>query len=263
MMATDAGHPGRKNEDFAGAVPSGMVLVDGAGGIAGAEKVCHHGVTWYATRLGGALLGALSHDRTLREVLAESIERITDEHRDTCDVTNSISPYAAVAMLRFSDGLVEHLVLGDAVAVIGRTGADPFVAHDPREVMIARSVEARLKGVPEGTYEYRRLMLELRAQRNSPGGFWVAKDDPRVVDEAITGSCPTDEMTVAALLSNGVSRLVDTLRLTSWAGLLHLAGTVGPGEVIRWVREAEVRGDVAPDDATILCCSRTRQLGDG
>ncbi|MCF0095388.1 hypothetical protein [Micromonospora sp. MH99] len=263
MMATDAGHPGRTNEDFAGAVPSGVVLVDGAGGIAGAEKVCHHGVTWYASRLGGALLGALSQHRALRDGLAESIERITDEHRVTCDVTNSISPYAAVAMLRFSDGLVEHLVLGDAVAVIGRTGADPLVTRDPREAMIASPVEARLKGVPEGTDEYRRILLELRARRNSPGGFWVAKDNPRVVDEAITGSCPTDEVTVAALLSNGASRLVDTLGLTSWAGLLQLAETAGPGEVIGRVREAEVRGDVAPDDATIICCSRTRQLGDG
>jgi hypothetical protein len=47
-LATDAGHRGRSNEDFAGAVPAGMVVVDGAGGIAGAEKVCHHGVAWYA-----------------------------------------------------------------------------------------------------------------------------------------------------------------------------------------------------------------------
>ncbi|HEX5597301.1 MAG TPA: hypothetical protein VFX61_14985 [Micromonosporaceae bacterium] len=254
-MATDAGHPGRTNEDFAGAVPSGMVLVDGAGGIAGAERVCHHGVTWYATRLGGALLGALSQDRSLCDVLAESIERITDEHRDTCDVAHSISPYAAVAMLRFSGGLVEYVVLGDAVVVIGRAGAEPFVAHDPREVVIARSFEARLKGIPEGSDEYRRLLLELRAQRNSPGGFWVAKDDPRVVNEAITGSCPADEVTATALLSNGASRLVDTFGLTSWAGLLHLLETDGPGEIIRRVREAEVRDGVATDDATIVCRS--------
>lgn len=254
-MATDAGHPGRTNEDFAGAVPSGMVLVDGAGGIAGAEKVCHHGVTWYAIRLGGALLGTLSLDRSLRDVLAESIERITDEHRDSCDVAHSISPYASVAMLRFSGGLVEHLVLGDAVAVVGRAGGEPFVAHDPREVVIARSFESRLKGIPEGSDEYRRLLIELRAHRNSPGGFWVAKDDPRVVDEAITGSCPADEVTMAALLSNGASRLVDTFGLTGWAGLLHLLENDGPGEIIRRVREAEVRDGVASDDATIVCRS--------
>jgi hypothetical protein len=254
-MATEAGHAGRTNEDFAGAVPCGMVLVDGAGGIAGAEEVCHHGVAWYATRLGGALLGTLSQDLSLRNVLAESIARITDEHRDTCDVANSISPYAAVAILRFSGKIVEHLVLGDAVVVVGRAGVEPFVAHDPREVLIARSFQAQLKGIREGSAEYQRLLLELRAQRNNSGGFWVAKDDPRVVDEAITGSCPADEVTATALLSNGASRLVDTFGLTGWTGLLHLLDTDGPGEIIRRVREAEAREGVATDDATIVCRS--------
>lgn len=253
MMATDAGHPGRTNEDFAGAVPAGMVLVDGAGGIADADKVCQHGVSWYAARLGGALLGTLSQDRSLRDVLAESIERVTDEHRHTCDVAHPISPYAAVAMLRFSGGFVEHLVLGDAVAVVGRAGGEPFVAHDPREVVIARAFETRLKGIPQGSDEYRRLLFELRAHRNSPGGYWVAKDDPRVVDEAIVGSCPAEEVTVTALLSNGASRLVDTFGLTGWAGLLHLLATEGPEGIIRRVREAEARDNVATDDATIIC----------
>ncbi|MDW3847736.1 hypothetical protein NMK34_14115 [Micromonospora sp. BRA006-A] len=252
-MATDAGHPGRTNEDFAGAVPCGMVLVDGAGGISGAGEVCHHGIAWYATRLGGALLGVLSEDRSLRDVLAEGIERVTDQHRDTCDVTHPISPFAAVAMLRFSGGTVEHLVLGDAVALVGRASGGPVVAHDPREVVIARSFEERLKDVPEGGDEYRRLFMELRARRNSPGGFWVAKDDPRVVDEAVTGECTADDVTGAALLSNGASRLVDTFGLTDWPGLLRLLDSDGPAEVIRRVREAEAREGVATDDATIVC----------
>ncbi|MET8065262.1 hypothetical protein ACFYON_22320 [Micromonospora sp. NPDC005686] len=252
-MATDAGHPGRTNEDFAGAVPCGMVLVDGAGGISGAGEVCHHGIAWYATRLGGALLGVLSEDRSLRDVLAEGIERVTGQHRDTCDVTHPISPFAAVAMLRFSGGTVEHLVLGDAVAVVGRAGGEPVVAHDPREVVIARSFEERLKNVPEGGDEYRRLFMELRTRRNSPGGFWVAKDDPRVVEEAVTGECPADDVTGAALLSNGASRLVDTFGLTGWPGLLRLLETDGPAEVIRRVREAEARDGVATDDATAIC----------
>ncbi|ADL46282.1 hypothetical protein Micau_2747 [Micromonospora aurantiaca ATCC 27029] len=252
-MATDAGHPGRANEDFAGAVPCGMVLVDGAGGIAGADEVCHHGIAWYATRLGGALLGALSQDRSLRDVLAEGIEHVTDAHRGTCDVAHPISPFAAVAMLRFSGGTVEHLVLGDAVALIGRASGEPVAAHDPREVVIARSFEERLKDVPEGGDEYRRLLMDLRARRNSPGGFWVAKDDPRVAGEAVTGECPADDVRATALLSNGASRLVDTFGLTGWPGLLRLLETDGPAEVVRRVREAEAREGVATDDATIVC----------
>ena len=252
-MATDAGHPGRANEDFAGAVPCGMVLVDGAGGITGAHEVCRHGIAWYATRLGGALLGALAEERSLRDVLAEGIERVTDQHRDTCDVTHPISPFAAVAMLRFSGDSVEHLVLGDAVAVVGRAGGEPLVAHDPREVVIARAFEERLKGGPEGGDENRRLFRERRARRNSPGGGWAAKDDPAVVPEAVTGECPADEVTGAALLSNGASRLVDTFGLTDWPGLLRLLETDGPAEVIARVRAAEAREGVATDDATVVC----------
>ena len=96
------------------------------------------------------------------------------------------------------------------MVVVSRAGTEPLVVRDQREVVIVRSVEDRLKGIREGSDEYRRVLLELRARRNSPGGFWVAKDDPQVVDEAITGSCPADAVTATALLSNGASRAVDT-----------------------------------------------------
>ncbi|MFY1681842.1 hypothetical protein ACN265_09965 [Micromonospora sp. WMMD730] len=263
VLATDAGHPGRANEDFAGAVPAGLVLVDGAGGVPGAGEVCGHGVAWYARRLGGALLGGLSTGGSLRSVLAEGIGQVTDAHRDTCDVTHPSSPHAAVAVLRCAGGLVEHLVLGDAVAVIGRVAGGPLVAHDPREVVIARSFEQRLVGVAEGSGEHRRLLAELRGHRNAPGGFWVAKDDPRVVDEAVTGDCPAAGVTAAALLSNGASRLVDTFGLTDWAGLLRLLDTAGPGGIIRRVRAAEARHGVATDDATVVACLGTEPAADG
>ncbi|WP_309236762.1 hypothetical protein [Micromonospora sp. S-DT3-3-22] len=263
VLATDAGHPGRANEDFVGAVPAGLVLVDGAGGIPGAGEFCRHGVAWYARRLGGALLGGLSTGGSLREVLAGAITQVTDAHRGSCDVTHPSSPHAAVAVLRCSGGLVEHLVLGDAVAVVGRVAGGPLVAHDPREVVIARSFERRLVGVAEGSGEHRRLLAELRGHRNAPGGFWVAKDDPRVVDEAVTGDCPAGEVTAAALLSNGASRLVDTFGLTDWAGLLRLLDTAGPAGIIRRVREAEARHGVATDDATVAGWRATGPSADG
>jgi hypothetical protein len=82
----------------------------------------------------------------------------------------------------------------------------------------------------------------------------VAKDDPQVVAEAITGSCPAGEVTATALLSNGASRLVDTFRIIGWAELLHLLDAEGLAEVIRQVRQTEARTGVATDDATIICC---------
>ncbi|MFD7497254.1 integrase [Streptomyces sp. NPDC059832] len=255
-MTSAAARTGRTNEDFTGALPTAAVLIDGAG-IPGTASVCRHGVAWYANRLGGSLLGlvSLARDRSLSELLAAAIEQVTDDHRDTCDVAAPISPSAAVAVLRLSDGLVEYLVLGDSVLVLDRADGAPRVVSDPREVIISRPYASALEAAAEGSDEYHRILRELRANRNQPGGFWVAKDDPRAADEAITGSCPVSGLTGAALLSNGAGRIVDRFRLVDWPGAMALLASSGPAEIIRRVRQAEARHAVAADDATIAHCT--------
>jgi hypothetical protein len=281
-MATVRKRADRANEDFTGALPSAAVLVDGAG-IPGGEATCRHGVAWYARTLGGALLALLPGDGGLPELLAEAITQVTDRHRDTCDVTSPISPSAAVAVVRVSGGLFEYLVLGDATVVLDRADGAPLVACDPREVVISGSYEPALKAA-SGTADYERVLGDLRAHRNRAGGFWVAKDDPRAADEAITGSLPLTEVSGAVLLSNGASRIVDRFGLTDWPGVLAMLASDGPApdgpapdgpaisdgpalggpasggaaEVIRRVRQAEARHGVAPDDATIAHCTGLR-----
>ncbi|MER5895451.1 integrase [Streptomyces sp. NPDC001876] len=252
-MTSVAARPGRVNEDFAGAVPTAAVLIDGAG-IPGSESTCRHGVAWYAGRLGGGLLGLLSlvPDRGLPELLADAIEQVTDDHRDTCDVAAPIAPSATVAVLRVSDGLLEYLVLGDSFLVLDGADGVPLVVSDPREVIISRSFLPALVASPEGSEEYHRVLRDLRAHRNRPGGFWVAKNDPRAADEAVTGSCPIRGLTAAALLSNGASRIVDRFGVTDWPGAMALLASSGPAEVVRRVRQAEARHGVAADDATIV-----------
>nr|WSX72635.1 integrase [Streptomyces sp. NBC_00899]WSX81296.1 integrase [Streptomyces sp. NBC_00899] len=255
-MATAAKRAGRRNEDFTGAVPGAAVLVDGAG-IPGSESTCRHGVAWYAGHLGGSLLGllALAPDRGLTALLAEAVTQVTDLHRDTCDVADPISPSATVAVLRIADGLAEYLVLGDCVLVLGRAGAEPLVVRDLREVVISGSYEPALRAAGEGSDEYRRVLGELRSHRNGPGGFWVAKDDPRAADEAVTGSCPVAALTAAALLSNGASRVEDRFRHAAWPAVLAGLESDGPGALIERVRQAEALHSVAPDDATVAYCT--------
>ncbi|MEU4675620.1 hypothetical protein [Micromonospora sp. NPDC023737] len=255
-MTTAVARTGRVNEDFTGAVPTAVVLIDGAG-IPGTESICRHGVAWYATSLGGIILGVVSlvRDRSLPALLAEAIEQVTDAHRDTCDVANPISPSAAVAILRVSGGHVEHLVLGDSVLVLDRVDDAPLVVSDPREVVVSRSYRSAIEASVEGSDEYHRLLRELRANRNQPGGFWVAKDDPRAAEEAITGGCPAAELTGAVLLSNGASRIVDRFALADWPEVLAVLASSGPAEIIRRVRQAEARHEVTADDATIAYCT--------
>jgi hypothetical protein len=188
-------------------------------------------------------------------VLAEAIGQVTGAHRDTCDVADPISPSATVAVLRLSGGLAEYLVLGDVVLVLDRADGPPLVVSDPREVIISRSYGSALAATAEGSDEYHRILRDLRAHRNRPGGFWLAKDDPRAAGEAITGSSPIAGLTGAVLLSNGAGRIVDRFGLTDWPGVLAVLAARGPAEILDRVRLAEARAGVAADDATIAHCT--------
>jgi hypothetical protein len=248
-MATSAGRAGRPNEDFVGALPGAVVLLDGAG-IPGASALCSHGVAWYTHRLGGALLGGLSSDGgDLAAVLGAAISSVADSHRDTCDLAHPNSPQATVAIVRASSGRLDYLLLADSYLVLD--GGE--VLTDSREVAARRDCAAPLEGLVVGTSEYAWALdacrAEMRARRNQPGGYWIAKDDPRAAAEAVTGSRPLADL---ALLSNGASRIVDPYGVTDWPGVWELLRADGPGEVIRRVREAEAfSGAADPDDATV------------
>ncbi|MER7362933.1 integrase [Nonomuraea wenchangensis] len=255
-MVSAAGHPGRPNEDFTGAVPGAAVLVDGAG-IPGAESVCRHGVAWYARRLGGTLLALLAPEPgppSLPALLAEAVRQVTDAHRGTCDVADPISPSATVAVLRLNGDLADYLVLGDCFLALDLAGAAPLVVTDPREVVISGSYEPALEAAADAD-AYGRILRDLRARRNAPGGFWVAKDDPRAADEAVTGSVPIAGLTAAALLSNGAARFVERFRLAGWPEVMSVLASAGPAGVIHGVRRAEASHGVPSDDATITHCA--------
>jgi hypothetical protein len=264
-MATSAGHPGMPNEDFVGAVPAAAVLLDGAG-IPGTESICSHGVAWYTHRLGAALLGRLSRDdgRDLAAILADAIEEIAADHGSSCDIADPSSPQATLVIVRAHGGRLDHLLLGDSFLVLDQLRDGPQVITDEREVATRRSCTAPLAAVVAGTPEYERVfdscIEALRARRNRPGGYWIAKDDPHAADEAVTGSRPFRDLGSFALLSNGASRIVSPYGLTDWPGVLELLGASGPAEVIRRVRQAENRapaqaGAKVPDDATVAHCT--------
>ncbi len=259
-MATSAGHAGRPNEDFAGAVPGVAVLLDGAG-IPGTESICSHGVAWYTHRLGGALLGRLSRadGRDLAAILATTIAETAAEHRDTCDIAHPASPQATVAIVRAHRGRLDYLLLADSFLLLDRVRGGPQVVTDEREVDTRRICAAPLDGVPGGTPEYDRILdsciTRMRARRNRPGGYWIAKDDPRAAQEAVTGSLPVHDLDGVALLSNGASRIVSPYGLADWPGVPALLDAGGPEEIIRRVRQAEARTAEPPDDATVVHCT--------
>lgn len=267
-MATSPAGPGQPNEDFTAAIPHAVVLLDGAG-LSGTSSRCVHGVAWYTRRLGAALLAGLADDdrADLREILADAIAQTAAAHAGTCDLSDPGTPSATVVVLRRSGDDLEYLVLADSVLVLDQHAAAPLVVTDDREEQVGRQYRATMYALANGTPEHdaaRREYIEvMRAHRNRPGGFWVAAADPLAASEAIVGSCPAKDVTAAALLSDGASRLVDHFGLADWRNVLAILDDHGPGELIDQVRAAEasdLHGTRWPrakthDDATVAYCT--------
>jgi hypothetical protein len=261
-LASSPGHPGRPNEDFVGAVPGAVVLIDGAG-IPGTEAICRHGVAWYACTLGSTLLGLLSRrpEVDLVAALAESIEHVAGLHRHSCDLAHPSSPQATVAVVRYGDAHADHLVLADAFVVLDPTDAGPEVVTDAREVDVRAECTIPLRDLRPGTAAYDEVLpgvlSALRARRNQPGGYWIAKDDPAAAAEAVSGSADLRELNGVALLSNGAARIVDPYGRASWPEALTVLRTQGPEDVLRRVRAAEGEQPTegpTPDDASVAYC---------
>ena len=221
-------------------------------------------VTTESHTLGATLLRELARrpDTDLAAALADSIEHVSGQHGDTCDIANPSSPQSTVAIVRVGDGRVEFLVLADVFVVLDLSMSEPQVVTDSREVDVRQVCTSVLRGLSPGTSEYEREKLSvinaLRARRNHPGGYWIAKDDARAAMEAVTGSVPLEQVNRVALLSNGASRVVDPYGLVGWRTVLDLLHTQGPDEIIRRVRGAETESRTAdpplPDDATVAYC---------
>lgn len=95
-------------------------------------------------------------------------------------------------------------------------------------------VDDRVDHLQPGGRPYTRELV--RSKRNAPGRFWVASTSPQAAHEAIWGII--DDVTYVALLTDGVTRLVEYCGYT-WTDIFERLGRDGPSELIGHVREAE------------------------
>ncbi|MEU8617008.1 hypothetical protein [Streptomyces sp. NPDC048623] len=230
--ATLPGSPERPNEDWAAAVlpASGaggaIVVLDGVTPPAG-DDGCVHGVPWFTARLGGALteLSASRRDLTLAGILSLAIRRTADAHRNTCDLSHVRTPQATVALARWDEAVVEHLVLSDAALLLAAPdGAVRAVLDD------------RLDRVPE---EVRRSLAATDRLRNREGGFFTAAADPSVAARAVTGTSPRSAVRAVAALSDGATRWVELFRAGDWTDLFAVLDKEGAHGLLRRVRALE------------------------
>jgi hypothetical protein len=239
--------PGVVNEDYVVVGPGWAVVLDGATAATGVDSGCAHDVAWLVHRLAAALAVRLAADDagTLPDILAGAIKQVCAAHADTCDLANPDSPSSTVAVARWSGGELECLVLADSPVVVRR-----------RDGSVAVVADDRLDRLPGGPPYSRELV---RTHRNRPGGFWVAGASRAAAYEAVTATFPWAQVEGFALLTDGVTRLVERFGHT-WAGLLDALWRDGPDHVIDLVRAAERAAPATfgktHDDATALVVTR-------
>lgn len=235
--------PGVVNEDYVTAGPGWAVVLDGATAPAGVDSGCLHDVAWLVHRLAAALSARLAAGSPgpLADVLAAAIKEVCAAHADTCDLANPDSPSSTVAMVRWGEGHVECLVLADSPVVVGHADGAVTVVDDDR-----------IMRLPGGLPYTRELV---RSQRNRPGGFWVASTSRAAAYEAVTATFPEEDVAAVAVLTDGVTRLVERYGFT-WPDLLGELRRSGPDHVIDLVRQAERAAPASRgkphDDATAL-----------
>jgi hypothetical protein len=201
--------------------------------------------------------------------LASAITKVADSHAHTCDLDHPGTPSSSVAVLREQDERVEYLLLFDSVIVLdGRSGLT--VVTDRRVDAVAQQEHLATHEHPIGSPAHHRSVQELvaaqRRHRNQPDGYWVAGAKPTAAYQAVTGSRPLDKVDRAALLSDGVSSLVELYAVVDWPELLDMMQEQGPTYVIAHVREVEDADPIGArwprykrsDDATAGFCLLAR-----
>ncbi|MFG2194670.1 hypothetical protein [Streptomyces sp. NPDC048639] len=239
-------------------------MLDGLS-TAGLATGCRHGVPWYVAQLGAQLVAALAEpDRPLASALADALERVAGLHPE-CDLGNPGTPSATVAVLRHRHGVLDHLVLADSpivfdgphgYSVITDLRVDDFLPEMRAEV------ERHETHTPGHREALQRFVLAQRQMRNTQDGYWVASAGPVAAEHALTGTTSLDEASSAAVMSDGVSRLVTEYRMATWSDVFATLRAGGPRELINAVRKVEATDPTgrrwprykSGDDAAVAFC---------
>jgi hypothetical protein len=225
--AIEPSRPDAENEDWLGIGSRSVVVLDGVTVPRGMPAGCAHGTPWYVRRLGARLLALAENEAgTLTAALGRAIAAVAAEHPD-CDLESLGAPSAAVAVLRVDGHSAEYLALAD-VSIALETDAGLKVVTDDR---VSASVDGLDWSAPDVAA---RIAGRRAADRNRPGGYWVAAADPAAAGHALAGS--VTGLVRAAVLTDGAARAADLLGMP-WASIIGMDAA----GIIAAVRAAERR----------------------
>lgn len=260
VVASEPGSPARANEDWVLTTPDVIAVMDGA--TARTDTGCVHGVAWFSTQLGAAVVKRAGNPAaSLTNALAGAIADVAALHPE-CDLDHPGTPSAATAVVRLGSRAIEYLVLGD-VTVLAEVDGKVEAISDERVSQTAAAQRAEADRHPIGSAAKNTAMLAMKhielAARNTVGGYWVAETNPAAAKHALVGQFSREQVSRLAVLTDGAARAV-AFGLMSSADLLDVLDSDGPASVVRHVRAAERSDPIGArwprnkqsDDATVV-----------
>ncbi|MET7908835.1 protein phosphatase 2C domain-containing protein [Streptomyces avermitilis] len=254
-LVSESGDPARPNEDFAAlALPASgqggtLIVLDGVTPPRG-DYGCLHSVPWFCARLGGALteLSVSRRDLTLPDVLAQAIRATARAHADTCDLSHPRTPQATAVLARWSEAVVEYLVLSDSALLTEAPDGTVTAVLDDRLSRLPRT-SLTTDAVADATV------------RNKEGGFFTAAADPSVAARAVTGTLDRGAVRALAVLTDGATRWTEKFAEGDWKALFTVVRKEGGQALVDRVRALEradrerrvhLRRSKTHDDATVV-----------
>ena len=260
-----------ENEDFLLHAWPLVGVLDGVTAPPNLDSGCIHKASWYVQRLATHLAQLSTSEHELTDVLAQAIQAVSSDHGDTCDLTNPYTPAAALCLVRCKPDHLEYLILSDCTLVADVNGSITVLTDTRLAALIAEARQAAnadqaIIGSPERRQLEHEVTLHKHTLTNQPHGYWIASSNPQAAHNAVTGTLPTTGHAAAhrfALLTDGVSRAVETFHLMDWLGLLDTLAAHGPEHLIQQIRQAELTDTRAAqrprhkphDDASVIYCS--------
>lgn len=261
---------GRVNDDRVFCTPWSTILLDGASSHTGDQGLSGGK---YANALGQAVCERVDIDQPLSSILTHSIAAAADR-LSLQALTVRPSSTAAIVRLRepstSTSDQVEVLVLGDSVVVVGMADGQRHVLTDERlaELALPQASEYRRRMRQGHGFDerHRALLSELqlseRQHRNTPGGYWIASEDPAAANEAVNAAFPVDLVRWVVLASDGVSDVLEAAGL-SWEELARFDSqqlSDALADLHTWESDVDPNGTILPrskrhdDKAVAVIC---------
>lgn len=229
----------RPSEDVVAVLPNAVVLLDGATSLDPAMPTGGWYASLLAAELAGRLVGYPATD--LADLLAAAIKSLARDH----GLVPGASPSSTVALLRWTDTVVEGLVLADS-PIVAFTESGPFLLTDNRLAEMPRGAGYRDRLAAGAGYGGDHLVAlrdaarSMSRRRNTDGGFWVAEADPDAAHYAERVTWARAQVGTVLMATDGVSCGVDTYGVfPDWTAVRDLAAVEGPEAVLDRVRAAE------------------------